>query len=66
MSTFLATILLYAQTINHSHMSLTSAKLDATGHHFVASLANYNFALNHQTEKMNVDVDALPHSEGEA
>ena len=26
---------------------LTSAKLDATGHHWVAGLANYNFALNY-------------------
>ena len=28
---------------------LTSAKLDATGHHWVASLENYNFALNYQS-----------------
>ena len=27
--------------------TLTSAKLDATGHLWVASLANYNFALNY-------------------
>ena len=27
--------------------SLTSAKLDVTGYHWVASLANYNFALNY-------------------
>ena len=26
---------------------LTSAKLDKTGHHLVAGLANYNFALNY-------------------
>ena len=40
---------------------LTSTKLDATGHHWVASLANYNFALNYQLGKTNVDADALSH-----
>ena len=40
---------------------LTSAKLDATGHHWVASLANYNFALNCLSGKMNVGADALSH-----
>ena len=40
---------------------LTSAKLDARGHHWVASLANYNFALNYQSGKMNLDADALSH-----
>ena len=40
---------------------LTSAKLDATGHWWVASLANYNFALNYQSGQMNVDVDTLSH-----
>ena len=38
---------------------LTSAKLDATGHHWVAGLANNNFALNYCSGKINVDVDAL-------
>ena len=38
---------------------LTSATLNAMGHHWVASLANYNFALSHQSGKTNVDVDAL-------
>ena len=28
---------------------LTSAKLDATGHHCVSSLANYNFGLNYKS-----------------
>ena len=41
---------------------LTSAKLDATGHHWVASLANYNFALSYRSGKMNVDADALSHN----
>ena len=35
----------------------TSAKLGATEHHWVASFANYNFALSYQSEKTNVDVD---------
>ena len=38
---------------------LTSAKLDATGHHWIAGLANYNFVLNYHSGKMNVDADAL-------
>ena len=38
---------------------LTSAKLDATGHYWVASVANYNFSIHCQTGKMNVDVDSL-------
>ena len=45
---------------------LTSAQLDAIGHHWVASLANYNFPLNYQLGKTTVDMDALPHSEGGA
>ena len=28
---------------------------------WIASLANYNFALNYQSGKMNVDADALSH-----
>ena len=40
---------------------LNSAKLDATGHCWVASLANFNLALSYQSEKMNVDADALSH-----
>ena len=38
---------------------LTSAKLDETGHHWVASLANYNFALKYQSGKTIADPDAL-------
>ena len=34
---------------------LTSAKLDATGHHWIASLANDNSALSYQSGKTNVD-----------
>ena len=38
---------------------LTTAKLDATGDQWVASLANYIFTLNYKSRKINVDVDAL-------
>ena len=38
---------------------LTSAKVNATGQHWVASLENYNFALSYQSGKTNVDADAL-------
>ena len=40
---------------------LTSAKLDATGHHLVAGLANYKFALNYHSGKTNVDAGPLSH-----
>ena len=38
---------------------LTSAKLDATGQRWVASLANYDFKIFYQSGKQNVEVDAL-------
>ena len=38
---------------------LTTAKLDAASHHWVASLANYNFRLHYQVGKTNIDVDDL-------
>ena len=38
---------------------LTSAKLDATGQCWVASLANYTFQLFYKTGKTNVEADAL-------
>ena len=38
---------------------LTSAKLDATGHRWIASLANYNFSIHYKSGKTNVDADAL-------
>ena len=38
---------------------LTSAKLDATGHRWVAALANYNFSLNYRSGKLNRDADGL-------
>ena len=38
---------------------LTTAKLDATGHRWVASLANYNFKIFYRSGKLNVEADAL-------
>ena len=38
---------------------LTSAKLDATGQRWVASLANYNFRIFYKSGKTNVEADAL-------
>ena len=38
---------------------LTSAKLDATGHRWVAALANYNFTLYYRPGKLNADADGL-------
>ena len=37
----------------------TTAKLDAASHHWVTSLANYNFRLYYRAGKANIDVDAL-------
>ena len=38
---------------------LTTAKLDATGQRWVASLPNYNFSIFYKSEKLNVEADAL-------
>ena len=38
---------------------LTTAKLDAASHRWVASLANYNFRLHYRAGKANIDPDAL-------
>ena len=38
---------------------LTTAILDAMSHHWVASLANYNFQLHYRMGKVNIDADAL-------
>ena len=38
---------------------LSSARLDATGHRWVACLANYNFSLEYQKEKDNSVADYL-------
>ena len=42
---------------------LTSAKLDATGQRWVASLANYDFKIFYKSSKQNVKADALPQIE---
>ena len=38
---------------------LTTVKLDAVSHHWVASLVNYNFKLYYKVGKGNINVDAL-------
>ena len=38
---------------------LTTAKLDAASHCWVASLANYNFRLHYRAGKANIDADVL-------
>ena len=38
---------------------LTTAKLDAASHCWVASLKNYNFRLHYRAGKANIDADAL-------
>ena len=44
---------------------LSTAKLDATGHRWVAALANYNFAITYRSGKLNKDADGLSrHFEG--
>ena len=40
---------------------LISAKLDATGQHWVASLANYDFRIFYKSGKSNIEADALSH-----
>ena len=38
---------------------LSTARLDATGHQWVAALSNYNFKLTYRSGKLNKDDDAL-------
>lgn len=38
---------------------LTTAKLDATGHRWLAQVSNYNFSIHYKTGKTNVDADML-------
>ena len=38
---------------------LTSAKLDAVGQRWIASLANYDFKIFYQSGHLNVDADSL-------
>ena len=46
------------QTITLSLISYT-AKLDAMGHRWVASLGPYNFKLHYKSGKLNMDADSL-------
>ena len=59
---------LYGSTIDHLWIYtdnnpltyiLMTAKLDTARHHWVASLANYNFQLYYQAGKTNTDAEAL-------
>ena len=38
---------------------LTTAKLDATGQRWIASLANYDFKIYYRSGKLNIDADSL-------
>ena len=40
---------------------LTTAKLDATGHRWIAALSNYTFSITYKPGKGHVDADALSH-----
>ena len=40
---------------------LTTAKLDATGHRWVAPLSNYTFSIIYKPGMGHVDADVLPH-----
>lgn len=47
---------------------LTSAKLDACGHHWLADLSNFNFSIKYRAGKKNQDADGLsrrPHARAE-
>ena len=48
-------------TTDHNPLTyvLTSAKLDSTGHRWLAELTNYNFDILYKPGKHNVDADAL-------
>ena len=45
---------------------LTTAKLDATGQQWVASLVNYNFKIFYKSGKLNIEADALLRIPGES
>ena len=52
-------ILKYILDNNPLTYILMTAKLDATGQRWVASLANYNFKIFYRSGKLNVKMDAL-------
>ena len=43
---------------------LTTAKLDATGHRWVAALSNYTFSIPYKPGRNNTDADALSRIHG--
>jgi transposase InsO family protein len=43
---------------------LSSAKLDATGHRWIAALGNYNFKIRYRSGKLNADADGLSRMPG--
>ena len=43
---------------------LTTAKLDATGHRWVAALSNYTFSISYKPGRNNTDADALSRIQG--
>ena len=49
------------QTTTLQTYVLTTAKLDATGHRWVAALSNYTFGITYKPGKGHVDADALSH-----
>ena len=52
---------LFTVTTDHNPLTyiLTSAKLDSTGHRWLADLANFNFEVKYKPGKHNGDADAL-------
>ena len=48
-------------TTDHNPLTyiLTSAKLDAAGHRWIAELGNYNFSIAYKPGKANIDADRL-------
>ena len=58
MNIYMVEHLTFTLTITPSHV-LTTAKLDAMGQRWVASLANYNFTITCHSGKHNINADAL-------
>ena len=52
-------ILRYIRINNPLTYILITAKLDAPGQRWVASLSNYNFKIFYRSGKLNVEADAL-------
>ena len=54
------TFVVYTDNSQLSYV-LSSVNLGAKGHHWVANLTNYNFALRYKSGKENVDANVLSH-----